>query len=299
MFILFLFIIDFAFILFAQLLFFFFLIHCSCSFCSYFTYSRYCIIAFLFLLLFYLFLFSFLVLFPLAHVPFLVLAMILIFTSRPCLFCSFAYSYICFCSILLLMSSYCPRSFRSCCSPFLFVLVLFVFIIAIGLFVLVLHLFVLVLSVLYSLFLFFPCCDLSWYICAAVKFMSHIYVCLLSILMLHESFMLLCNCFQHSLLFLLQLELPTPIEPPQSPVIEPDSSSSSRGSTPEVQRRKSNSSTIYRHSLNSNAPADAYKPITAPRSAPPPIPARTPSSDGIPSMPQKQNSGKHTRRYCL
>lgn len=82
-----------------------------------------------------------------------------------------------------------------------------------------------------------------------------------------------------------------------SPNVEPttvaghDSSSSSRDSTPEVQRRKS-STTVHRNSLNT---ADTYhnKPaITAPRSAPPPIPARTSSAEGISvTLRNKQNNG--------
>lgn len=70
-----------------------------------------------------------------------------------------------------------------------------------------------------------------------------------------------------------------------------DTSSSSRDSTPEVQRRKS--TTPHRNSVNSTDNYHNKPAITAPRSAPPPVPARTSSAEGITvALRNKQNNGK-------
>lgn len=81
-------------------------------------------------------------------------------------------------------------------------------------------------------------------------------------------------------------KLPTAAEMAQI-AIDNDASSSSRGSTPEMQRRRSNVSTAFR-----NSAADTHhKPISAPRSAPPPIPVRTTSSEGVTVALRKQLTG--------
>lgn len=79
-----------------------------------------------------------------------------------------------------------------------------------------------------------------------------------------------------------------------SPAAAHDTSSSSRESTPEVQRRKSGPP-MNRNSLNSNDTYHNKAAITAPRSAPPPVPARTSSAEGITvALRNKQNNGKKT-----
>lgn len=66
-----------------------------------------------------------------------------------------------------------------------------------------------------------------------------------------------------------------------------DASSSSRGSTPEVQRRRGNVNATFYNSAN-----DTHKPILAPRSAPPPIPVRTTSNEGVTVALRKQFTGR-------
>ena len=88
-------------------------------------------------------------------------------------------------------------------------------------------------------------------------------------------------------------ELPKSTEPPKSPAADRESTSSSRESTPEVLRRKSNNSTGYRNSVKATGAAgDNCKPppVTAMRGAPPPIPARMPSTE-ITSI-KHNNNGK-------
>ncbi|XP_065202026.1 spectrin beta chain, non-erythrocytic 1 isoform X3 [Planococcus citri] len=75
-----------------------------------------------------------------------------------------------------------------------------------------------------------------------------------------------------------------------SPAVAHDTSSSSRESTPEVQRRKSGPN-VSRNSINSNDTYHNKTAITAPRSAPPPVPARTSSAECLPvTLRNKQNN---------
>jgi len=84
----------------------------------------------------------------------------------------------------------------------------------------------------------------------------------------------------------LQMELPAATEATQL-VADNDASSSSRGSTPEIQRRRSNVSAPFR-----NGASDGHKPILAPKSAPPPIPVRTTSSESVAVALRKQHAGR-------
>lgn len=105
------------------------------------------------------------------------------------------------------------------------------------------------------------------------------------------------RCIKY-LYFYLQQELPKSTEPPKSPTGDRGSTSSSRESTPEVQRRKSNNSVGYRNHVHTTGATGEYKspPVAAVRGAPPPIPARMPSTE-ITTI--KLNNGERNSKTSL
>lgn len=89
------------------------------------------------------------------------------------------------------------------------------------------------------------------------------------------------------------MELPAATE--ATPLVaDNDASSSSRGSTPEIQRRRSNVGAPFR-----NGASDGHKPILAPKSAPPPIPVRTTSSESVTVALRKQHAGRFLIAICI